>query len=835
MLSPGKLEKLRHAVKLHVNWFVASILGDEALTVSERAELEQFKKLPKQSLSFIEKGFILGRLKAIFKKTEWKGLSWEGFLELIDRQSLSPLEKLVLQQAKMSAAQHIKGLADDIAAGVFDQLAKTTNQVISEASLKQVIRDEVELAILEDKSYKELASSLAAKTRTAYGRRWVQISRTELHSAKSHGLAQAIINKVDIYKHSQGIDSVVSIVPKPGTCPDCADHYLDGSGNPLVFPLRQLMGAGSNADPGVVHKKTKGVHLQWKTTLPPLHPNCRCELIFIPPGYTWVNAQLTLTDQTALKKAIGDSKLSATVKPQGPASATPKGPTNPPSVPGIKSPGQGPSTGRPAGSGAVPTAWAGMDVEYIPKGAGDKPEGALGETEHSWVIPKGFKPGKALTPEQEEQKKAIEKQSAIDYGKKDKPHAEVLSHLGKGKINDVRDLTGGFSGVPTKLVQIDGNGRGILKGTTKKLFGTGSAGVMAGESTTVPGTGPQREAAAYTTCMQFGLGSHVPPTTTRSHDGAQHSIQSWSEDFDSLSDAVRKPTPTDSKTATVVATQDLKSKFKSKNRVKDLLDRCPESKREGLLKKLSEGVTMQIVQNHGDAHAGNVLVSKDFSDVRFIDNTAAFGHGMVGVSSEIHRDMHRAGMKMKVPAPLLDKFSKTSYGDIKKATKGLPTREAAQTFLRMRYVEHLMTKDDHLDFRDFIPVVGDGTGKLMPRIGMGAGSDMKEELSDFDDMEKKKALPHDKFVKFAREFITAAKTESHPDNASVNSLLEECDQDDLLSDSESYFKKHVLPNSEPGKHPAHTTTDKSEPSGVKTVQAKIKKSLYLSNPGRSWS
>lgn len=847
-LGKKKLEKLRKVVRLHANWFVASILGEDALSAEERKELQNFKLEPR-NLGLVEKSFILGRLKSLFKKKEWKSLSWEEFLELSKKQSLSPLEKLVLQQAKLSAAQHVKTLADDIAAGVFDSLAKATNQAVSEASLKQLIKDEVKLAVLEKKSYQELASSLAQRTKTAVGPKWKMISRTELHAVKTTGTAQAIINRVGVYKKGDGVASMVSIVPSTGTCKDCKRHYLDSKGNPKVFPLSTLMGAGSNADPGVSHKKTHGVHPGWKTTLPPLHPNCRCELLFIPPGFAWVNGKLKMT-RPDLVKAIGSTSSGDKTIQAG---------QNPPALPGVPAPQQStPAAGSKPG-GRPPGSGAGVKVDYIPKDSvKERPPGTIDETEHSYKVIPGAKTGsgEGLTEEQKAAKEQEEHKSAVAWGKESHPHDKVLDHLNNGEFESIKPLgEESVTGVnESYIARIAGNGRALVKPSSTHIRAFEGSGVVnCGEQQVVPGTAHQREKAAYSLHSYFGFENHVPPTSTRNHEGRESSIQSWGEGYSQLGSFVVKA---EGKDRGIEGTEEIKKQVRGYNVVKGLLDRAPEDKKEALKQKLSEGAIMQIVMNHGDGHANNIIVNEDFSDIKFIDNSACFGNGMTGLSSSTHKYMHGAGMKVKVPDQLMDRFSKTSYGDIKKATEGLEPREAGQTFLRMRYVQHLQETDGHLDYNKLKGTLVNSAGDILPRPGFGYSSEeFRKDLMD-------QTLPHDRFEQFALDYLREVKKDpSHADHASVNALLSDTSRDELLMDSETFFNKKVMPFSpkkeeskkeEPwekraaanqaAKLPVRGTpktsvlTDPSSVDSESTGAAKpgVKKSLVLSNPSLPW-
>lgn len=777
-----KLEKVRKVVRLHMNWLIATILGDDVLSKEERDELKSFK-LSKDSISLTEKAFILGRVKALLKKSDWKNFTWE---DLQDKSaSLSPLEKLAVNAAKQKAATHIRGLTNDIATGVFTALQQAQASTVTEASLKQIIADEVALGLLEKKNYKQVASSIAEKTKTAHSDRWEMISRTELHSAKIQGTAQAIINKVDIYQHSDGPDSRVSIIPNPGTCPDCANHFLDSNGTPLVFTLKELLDAGSNADPGTNHSKKNNIHTHWKTTLPPLHPSCRCQLVYIPPGYSWVGTKLTLTDSDALMKAIGDSKLSATIKPPGPP--TKSGPATPATIPGVKSPAQGSKS--PTASTKVDTPSAGPQMSPCPFGGGDscRKHGGNGAKTHEagGAIMKAHQEALAAgatpdDPQAAEQLRQETVTNAIEWGKQEHPHATALAHLSKGKIVNKEALSGEESGQSLAYrVSIEGNGRGLMKPVSKNVqslsdenLETGAC--LCGEMTTLPGTAHHREEGAYNLHMAMGLTDHVPPTTTRHEEGTATSMQAWKEGYKPLSSL----------------------RTGEKNVVKATLAAAGKNA-DKVRAKLEEGAVMQLVMNHNDGHDGNILISEDGSDVQFIDHGATFGHAMYGGCSIVHSHMHSAGMKLKVPEPLMDKFSKTSYGSIKRTLAKQSPSEQAHTFLRMRYIQHLQETEGHLDYEKFTANTVFQDGVARPRAGFSEG-DLAQQYKDFAKKGATGKTPAQLYERFAVDYLKKTLTDpEHADHGCVSSLLQDNpDIEELFEAPDSYIETKIKPHME---------------------------------------
>lgn len=270
-LSNKTLEGIQKSVKLHLNWLIKSIVGEEALTTAELKDLEGFTLLPSSSLDFIKKSFFLGRLSAILRKKEYKEVTLSSVEKAMQTATLSPIELLAIQEAKQSAGLHFKTLAADIEAGIYSKLAATNLAVVNEATVLNIVRDEVALAILEHKTWTTLAENLSQSLKTENSKKIQKIARTELHAAKQKGIVQAIANKIDIYGISDGPDSLVSVVTHAGRCEDCASLYEE-NGSYKIFKLSELLKNGTNVDSK--HTRENGLHNHWKPVVPPAHPEC---------------------------------------------------------------------------------------------------------------------------------------------------------------------------------------------------------------------------------------------------------------------------------------------------------------------------------------------------------------------------------------------------------------------------------------------------------------------------------------------------------------------------------------------------------------------------------
>lgn len=104
-----------------------------------------------------------------------------------------------------------------------------------------------------------------------FERDWLRVARTELQAAHNEAVAAAGAAKY-------GPSARVARVPERDgrTCEHCLRLYLDASGRPKVWALSALLANGTN------HGRKPD---QWLATLYPLHANCRCGTVVVPPGY----------------------------------------------------------------------------------------------------------------------------------------------------------------------------------------------------------------------------------------------------------------------------------------------------------------------------------------------------------------------------------------------------------------------------------------------------------------------------------------------------------------------------------------------------------------------
>ncbi len=776
-LTTEQVKELVATIKLHVDWALFALIGPKAISDKDLYSLKQSGLLPlNTTAAMVENAFILGILQSILTRGQWQGLTYEELLQEAVR-THTPIEQLAIQAAELEAASTVKKLFTDIAEGAYLQLAKVQQEVITEATIQGIIRDRVKLALLERKSYQQLASDLAHTLETDWRRDWRRVAETELQRAKVRGHVHAIVNKVDVYQDSDGPDSRVSIVPAPDACEDCKYHYLEEDGNPKIFKLGDLLAAGSNADPGVSHKRSEGRHHHWKTTLPPLHPRCGCNITIVPDGFHWQGGKLRAIKP--LEKGVG----SPTVVPKGPPK--PPGLPKTPSLPGMAAPGNAPGPGRPPSLSSTPTrvgpkpASGGTKIKYeYWSGPGQPPpDGGWEQSETgAWRRPVGS--GGAGSPMVDpmahaspvsQQDPAEHIMAAAAWAQSPKPRHVVQDHMTYGDFGHVQDLGGGDT--PNKLdgkrhvnkaykVAIVGNGNAMWKPQPDKATST-----PARPGVVPVGTEYVREEAAAKLDNLLELGV-CPPTATRSYGGASGSLQAWAE----FSSPIHEIAPPDDSSfkgeddpdgipmAAVV-------KGDTFNPMKAAIQKHPE-----LQEEFSKLVVFDLISNNTDRHHDNYLIKDTPEGMKVvgIDHGLSFGTGVNGYRSHVHRDMHKAGYKVKIPDDLKTRLEGLTLGDFQRSLSDTPIEPwaATQSYLRTKYLLHLQETEGHIDFGKFVHSLQTPTWQ---------GADDVAAL--IKQNQEHGGTSDDLFQQWTRKYLYAATINpKHPDHEIAKDVLQNYDK-----------------------------------------------------------
>ena len=121
-----------------------------------------------------------------------------------------------------------------------------------------------------------------ARTTERWSHDWQRIAETEIQGAYNDG---TLTDAVEAY----GADALVARVPESGACKSCLSLFLDGEGKPIVWPVAELLANGVN----VGRRRA-----DWRATIWPMHPRCRCDTLTVPPG-------MYVTESGRLRKLRG--------------------------------------------------------------------------------------------------------------------------------------------------------------------------------------------------------------------------------------------------------------------------------------------------------------------------------------------------------------------------------------------------------------------------------------------------------------------------------------------------------------------------------------------------
>jgi hypothetical protein len=174
--------------------------------------------------------------------------------------------KRTLDWIRRRAAKYITGLGNRLGHS-FETLAIDTEHQTRE-ELRGRIAGAVSAAVHGRKTVKQLASSLGHETED-WSRDLLRIARTEMQQAHQSGWAAH-------FSATTGPATRVAKRLDAGACKDCRRLYLDSDGTPRIFLLSDLQANGTNVG------KKRG---QWLPVVGPVHPNCHCTLVRVPPGF----------------------------------------------------------------------------------------------------------------------------------------------------------------------------------------------------------------------------------------------------------------------------------------------------------------------------------------------------------------------------------------------------------------------------------------------------------------------------------------------------------------------------------------------------------------------
>ena len=136
--------------------------------------------------------------------------------------------------------------------------------------IRQTILDAKE----KGRTVQQVARDLANNTKD-FTRNWRRIAETEMQALYNQTAANYAIRRY-------GKDAQVVRMPEKNACSACLRVFMRG-GEPITWNVQELLQNGTNV--GLPRS-------QWKPTLWPVHPQCRCGTIVISPFMEYKNGEL---------------------------------------------------------------------------------------------------------------------------------------------------------------------------------------------------------------------------------------------------------------------------------------------------------------------------------------------------------------------------------------------------------------------------------------------------------------------------------------------------------------------------------------------------------------
>lgn len=276
LLSANQISELLKIIENNTNIFIAKNIGSNYLSLEEKNKLISIGIKPdhlyNKDSDLINQSFNFGLISDSLGKDVNK-LKFEDLKNYFKSGKHIPLTKTE-QYAVESIKKQFLGDIKAHHGRIFTDL----NGIISDKeknnreAYEQVIRDEVKRKIVDGKTVNEVARDIARKTGD-WSRNFNRIIEYQSHYALNEGRVAAIGRRDD-----ENIKCYFDVFQ--GACRHCIRLYLTkGVGSqPVIFSLNEIKANGTN-----IGRKVQ----DWKPTLSPTHPYCRCTVNILKTGKVW--------------------------------------------------------------------------------------------------------------------------------------------------------------------------------------------------------------------------------------------------------------------------------------------------------------------------------------------------------------------------------------------------------------------------------------------------------------------------------------------------------------------------------------------------------------------
>lgn len=298
IFTQSQIQDLLSILKRYELVFIAGQLGlnylsqtDKSILLAAGINLDKYKN----KMGVIEHAFLFGILAEAIGDARAKKMSYAQFQKFLASGNFIPLtkeEEFALETVKNRAYTDITNLGSRMRTGLSNAVLRNNQQ--QAVVVQNMIRKKTINAIQLRTGARGLAADLA-ETSKDWEVDWLRIAYYLTHEAYNSGRAQSILREY-------GPNSEVYFDVYEGACKHCKELYLtdpdDIESKPKVFKLQEIIQNGNN-----IGRKVE----DWKPTISPTHPYCRCTINHKKPGFDW-DAELRAFTKP-IKKVSTNPKL----------------------------------------------------------------------------------------------------------------------------------------------------------------------------------------------------------------------------------------------------------------------------------------------------------------------------------------------------------------------------------------------------------------------------------------------------------------------------------------------------------------------------------------------
>ena len=275
IISKEQIERIKKIIENRYNYLIFKMAGPSELTDDQLKDLVEEGLIDSDDGGLLKEAYYIGNVRGVSDPRTRSSIKLDDFKRQHKDKAIpiTDAQKFAIEHIERSGGNYISNLKSKAISNV-ESLINDNNLQYRNQILEEQVRPVLTDAVEQNRTIMQIAADLRDSTGDMF-RDWKRVATTEMTNAMNLGELDGIVsrnkgkplNNVYVYKRVNHDDA---------TCSYCKKAYLKPDGTPKVFTVEQLQENGSNYGLKAV---------DWKPTIGPLHPNCRCALVQLPDGW----------------------------------------------------------------------------------------------------------------------------------------------------------------------------------------------------------------------------------------------------------------------------------------------------------------------------------------------------------------------------------------------------------------------------------------------------------------------------------------------------------------------------------------------------------------------